>query len=558
MTMEYDLCIPQLTQVSESAFTSPNQGAQGFDALVVLFTSFNRLNDLAARFPFLRTALAAQQVNPNVANEPFFLFCDQAPGSRLILSPTGSTNDDTDDVRKFAAAARAATKLVKKSAASSAVFFFADPPTNLPHFSKWLEVSLLGVLAESYVSLTVRRHQKRIGQKMGDPLHQVGFFVPDDVAIPSGIASLVKNVVAIEHGRRTHLDMGYGDPEEMTPVRCAEYIKYSFTNVPGITVKVQQDLQVIQHEYPLMYAVARASLAVPRHHPCVVTIEYNPPDPSQVKEHIYLVGKGVTYDTGGIDIKANGAMRGMSRDKLGATSVAGFMMTVARLAPKTNRFTAELAFVRNSVGADSYLSDEVIYSRAGKRVLIGNTDAEGRLIMTDLLCQCREKILAYRQQHSNIASSIRQHVFTVATLTGHVIRAYGFYGAFISNGPAIHAGVPNRLQKAGDQWGDPYEHSHLRSDDFAIVQPGSDREDVCQTNHLASSATPRGHMFPAAYLIIASGLKSHGNAAPPNEQISYTHIDIAGNSEEASNKGMSLCNLTGNPVPSLAAAFLDL
>ncbi|KAJ1954786.1 hypothetical protein IWQ62_005673, partial [Dispira parvispora] len=101
MTVEYDLCIPQLTAVSESAFTSPSQETQGFDALVVLFTNFNRLNDLAARFPFLRTALAAQQVNPSVTKEPTFLLCDHAPGSRLILSPTGSINDDTDDVRKF-------------------------------------------------------------------------------------------------------------------------------------------------------------------------------------------------------------------------------------------------------------------------------------------------------------------------------------------------------------------------------------------------------------------------------------------------------------------------
>ncbi|KAJ1954242.1 hypothetical protein IWQ62_005803, partial [Dispira parvispora] len=105
----------------------------------------------------------------------------------------------------LADAARAATKLAKKSTASSVVFFFADPPTDLPHFAKWLEVSLLGILAESYVSLTVRRHQQRSGLKMGDPLNQVGFFVPNTAAIPSNMESLLRNVIAIEQGRRTHL-----------------------------------------------------------------------------------------------------------------------------------------------------------------------------------------------------------------------------------------------------------------------------------------------------------------------------------------------------------------
>ncbi|RKP37032.1 hypothetical protein BJ085DRAFT_1803, partial [Dimargaris cristalligena] len=495
--------------------------------------------------------------DPSATSQTTLVYSEQAPGSRLILSPTGSLNDDTDDVRKLTAACRSAAARAHQAGARRLVYYFADPPSRLPGYEKWLEVSLLGVLAESYVTLVVRRHQVIKSQQLGDRFDEIAFYA-EGSTFQSDQESLVRNVQAIDAGRRVHLDMGYGDPEQMTPLNCASYIQEAFAGIPNVKIHVQTDTDTIKQEYPLLHAVTRASLAVPRHHPCIVTIEYSPVDPTGITDHIYLVGKGVTYDTGGIDVKANGAMRGMSRDKLGATSVAGVMRTIAELAPSHLKVTAELAFVRNSIGADGYLSDEVIYSRAGVRVLIGNTDAEGRLIMTDLLAQCREKVVARRAIEKDQPSTtpLRYQLYTVATLTGHVIRAYGHYGAFLSNGPAISAGVPERLFDAGARWGDPYEISRLRPEDFATIAPGSDREDVCQTDHKASSATARGHMYPAAYLIVAAGLRGHGNTAPPAEQIPYTHIDIAGSAEEAGSKGFSLSSLTGNPVPSLAATFL--
>lgn len=72
--------------------------------------------------------------------------------------------------------------------------------------------------------------------------------------------------------------------------------------------------------------------------------------------------------------------------------------------------------MRNSVGSDCYVSDEIITSRAGVRVRVGNTDAEGRMAMTDLLCLMKERAL--KEKHPD------PELFTWATLTGHVIRAY--------------------------------------------------------------------------------------------------------------------------------------
>ncbi|KAG0307372.1 Cytosol aminopeptidase, catalytic domain, partial [Dissophora globulifera] len=288
------------------------------------------------------------------------------------------------------------------------------------------------------------------------------------------------------------------------------------------------------------------------HFPRVVKLEYKSSEPSKVKENLYFVGKGVTYDTGGADIKAGGIMRGMSRDKCGAATVTGFMATLAELKPKHVNVTAFLSLVRNSVGSNSYVSDEVIYSRAGLRVLVGNTDAEGRMVMTDPLCECKERVLEDRKNGINIPSRF----FTVATLTGHAIIASGGYGICLDNGPARKANISPRIQAGGHILGDPFEISTLRREDYSLVMPGSAAEDVVQANDKASSQTPRGHQYPMAFMAIASGVNNYGLDKKKEEQIAYTHVDIAGSAEELYGSKFSLPEVTGNPVPAFAATFL--
>lgn len=106
-----------------------------------------------------------------------------------------------------------------------------------------------------------------------------------------------------------------------------------------------------------------------------------------IEKTIYLVGKGVTYDTGGCDIKAGGVMAGMHRDKCGSAAVAAFMKVVDELKPTNVEVVGAMAMVRNSVGSNAYVADEIVTSRAGVRVRVGNTDAEGRMAMADVLCK---------------------------------------------------------------------------------------------------------------------------------------------------------------------------
>ncbi len=118
----------------------------------------------------------------------------------------------------------------------------------------------------------------------------------------------------------------------------------------------------------------RAASGVDRHDGRVIWLTYEPS--GKVEKTVMMVGKGVTYDTGGADIKAGGIMAGMSRDKCGSADVAGFLKVVSVLKPQNVKVIGAMAMVRNSVGSNCYVADEIIKTRSGVRIRVGNTDAE--------------------------------------------------------------------------------------------------------------------------------------------------------------------------------------
>lgn len=172
----------------------------------------------------------------------------------------------------------------------------------------------------------------------------------------------------------------------MAPPKVASYVENVFAKT-NIKVSIVSDLSVFEKDFPLFAAVNRAASSVSRHCGRIIYLEYTPP--KEAKKTVILVGKGVTYDTGGADIKAGGIMAGMSRDKCGAAFVGGFMKYVSEAAPQHTNVIGVMCMVRNSVGEECYVSDEIITARSGIRVRVGNTDAEGRMAMADALCQVR-------------------------------------------------------------------------------------------------------------------------------------------------------------------------
>jgi leucyl aminopeptidase len=542
MSPEYAPQPLQAVSLAGADEISPS-AADSHDSIILLFTNKSSLGD----YPVLTTAVPSIQtaaLNDAAFDGQVTLLTTQS-GRRFVASPTGPLNRDYDDVRRYAdAAVRAVRRLRASGATGSALVLVEAPPRDLAAaYSNYLQVSMLAVLAELYDSLEAREHG---GARCA--VDAVRFAVLGSGCAVLDGAALVKDVLAIEAGRRLARDLGECDPERMSPLNCAAAIQAYFKSQRNVSVEAVADVEHLQAHYPLLMAVARASLPVPRHRPCVVKLEYRSPDQARVEEELFLVGKGVTFDTGGADLKVNGHMVGMSRDKCGAAAVAGFMATLAELSPVHLNVTAELAMVRNSIGADAYVCDEIIRSRAGVRVRVVNTDAEGRMAMADLLAECKEKAL-------RLPDPSKARLFTCATLTGHVVRAYGPYAAAMDNGPAARASVSGRLRAAGEAMADPFEVSRIRREDYEFCAPRGAREDLVQCNSAPSTMTNRGHMVPFPFMTIASGLEAHGSQAEPAKRLCYTHLDIAGAAEEV---GIgALGKATGSPIVALTTAFVS-
>eukprot|EP01043_Picozoa_sp_COSAG02_P071660 COSAG02_NODE_13192_length_1429_cov_1.529323_1_plen_276_part_10 len=206
------------------------------------------------------------------------------------------------------------------------------------------------------------------------------------------LADLATQATATNAGLSLSRDLCSGSPERHTPLRVAASVERVFAGTT-VSVDVISGRSTLEEQYPLLAAVDRGS--VPRHAGCVVKLRYTPDGASTSVnlQRSFLVGKGVAMDTGGVNLKGNGG-GGMSRDKGGAAAVAGFMLSVATLKPKDHSFTAFLCMVRNSIGSNAYVPDEIIKTRAGTRVLVVNTDAEGRFSMADSLCEAKEMALS--------------------------------------------------------------------------------------------------------------------------------------------------------------------
>jgi leucyl aminopeptidase len=422
-------------------------------------------------------------------------------GGRLVLAPTGPLARDYDDVRRIADAARAGIARARDAGARAPLLVVRAGE----RYARADEVAALGAMYGLWEPLEAR---EALGEDAVEPVHTLGLVGPGD---------RVQLVEALEQGRRLARDLTGTEPERMRPEAFAASCVDAFADSP-VRVDVIEDLDTLAYHYPLLMAVARASLAVERHRPRVIQLEYV--GDGRITRTLFLAGKGLTYDLGGADLKVGGAMAGMSRDKGGAAAIAGVFKVLALLKPRGVRVVAELGVLRNSIGPDSYVSDEIITSHAGVRVRIGNTDAEGRLVLADLLSHLR----------SYAADAAAPVVVSLATLTGHVMRAVGSYSALLENGPARAQGLGDALDALGEAWGDPFERSRLRREDYDFIRPRSRADDVLSANTLPSVATPRGHQYPTAFLTVASGLARHGgdSAAP----IPFMHVDLGGSATE--------------------------
>ncbi len=198
----------------------------------------------------------------------------------------------------------------------------------------------------------------------------------------------------------------------------------------GVTVLDQEDIQ--RKGMGALFNVGKGS-ATPPH---LLILEYRPKSKQKLK-HFGLVGKGVTFDTGGISLKDPLNMHLMKSDMAGAAAVLGVMDAVEKFKIKA-QVTAVIPFAENAIGKEAYRPGDVITAYNGKSIEVIDTDAEGRLILADALAFITH---VYKTDH----------LIDLATLTGSIIMTFGYRTAgLFSNDESL----VKSMRKAGDKTGE--------------------------------------------------------------------------------------------------------
>ncbi len=170
-------------------------------------------------------------------------------------------------------------------------------------------------------------------------------------------------------------------PNAINPVTLSEICEQRAEEA-GLDIEIWDERQLEEERCGGILAVGSGAKAPPR----LVIGEY---DPGNARKHICLVGKGVTFDTGGYCLKPASSQMGMKYDMGGAAAVLGAAMAVAELELPV-KLTVIAPLVENDISSTAYHTSDIITMRNGKSVQVDNTDAEGRLILADALCLASE------------------------------------------------------------------------------------------------------------------------------------------------------------------------
>jgi leucyl aminopeptidase len=252
--------------------------------------------------------------------------------------------------------------------------------------------------------------------------------------------------------------------------------------------------------------------------PCLIRLEWNPQNSTE--KPIVLVGKTVTYDTGGLSIKSKTSMPGMKGDKAGGCAVLGAMEAIATVYKPNRRIVALLPAAENSISGSAYRPDDVITFRNGLTAEITNTDAEGRLVLADALCWACEVENA-------------EVIVDAATLTGGVVTALGdvMAGLFANDDQLAQSLIQTGAGCAERLWRLPLDEEY---DDYMK----SDVADMVNSNLNGKAHPVQGAAFLSRFVTPGT---------------LWAHLDIAGVAEKGSEGGIYRVGPTGFGVRLLAA-----
>jgi len=301
------------------------------------------------------------------------------------------------------------------------------------------------------------------------------------------LQSALEEGVAVGHGVNTARHLVQTPGNLLTATDLAEYATTLATTYDFETeILEKEDMERLG--MGALLAVNQGSTEPPK----MIVLKYQGKD--QWEDVVGLVGKGITFDTGGYSIKPKDGIVGMKGDMGGAAAVLGAMDTIGRLKPKQN-IVAIIPSTDNMISGSAFKPDDVITSLSGKTIEVLNTDAEGRLALADAI--------TYAKHHK------AEKIIDVATLTGGVVVALGDWvtGA-MTNNEELYGDIDEASQYTDEPvWQLPYNEIYR------------DQVRSSAVADLNNSPGRKGHAIMAGSFL-----------AEFAEQTPWVHLDIAGTS----------------------------
>ena len=376
-----------------------------------------------------------------------------AKAVRIAIAGAGKAADfDTERLRKVATAAA----LVARGRRMPRVAFLLRGPIG----------PLDGVqpVAEGLVLAAFSVDQYKSGERFGPPATEL------TIAAPQQDASTVRALErAIERGRilgeSSNLARGFAnEPSNVLTPRVFAERATALAREAGVGVEVLDEKQLERLGMGLLLGVARGSAEPPR----VIVLKHEPPGAPKAPV-LGLVGKGITFDTGGISIKPADGMERMKDDMAGGAAVLCAMRAIALLKAPI-RVVGVVPTTENMPGGRAMKPGDVLTGASGKTVEVINTDAEGRLILGDGLW--------YAQQLG------ATHLVDVATLTGACVVGLGKAASGLFGRPdAWRETVRGVAQRAGDRcWPMPLYDEYfdqIRSEIADMINSGGRAGGAC-------------------------------------------------------------------------------
>jgi len=391
------------------------------DALILLEAE-------GSRRPELVTPLAALYDSGEISGKFLeFTLVHGVPGlkaKRVLIAGSGKPEKlNAAGLRKIASAA---TRFLKGKGVKSAVFALDGATVNPDSVA----AVATGLITGSWEP--DRLKTDREGVRVGP--------ASVEIAVESSDASIE---AAFERGRvigealNLSRDISVEPPNVLTPMAMAERARAT-ASAEGLAFDVLDRDRMRQLGMGALLGVAQGS-AEP---PALIVMQYKPAG-SAAADHLGLIGKGVTFDTGGISIKPSDGMEKMKYDMAAGAAVIGAMQAIARLKPKV-AVTGIVPAVENMPGSRAQRPGDIVKSLSGKTIEILNTDAEGRLILADAITYA-----------TRLGCT---HLVDAATLTGAIAVALGFVssGVFTNN-----EALRNRWMAAAQQAGEKMWHMPL-------------------------------------------------------------------------------------------------